>query len=127
MTTVLVVLFLAAHGLVHLAIWLPHPEPDPDRPPPFQPDHSALLTATAAPVETIHRVAVGAAAAVAAAYVLAAMVIAVGAPGAVLVTVLAAALGLVQKALYFHPWLSFGVAIDLGVLAGALAGWPISL
>jgi hypothetical protein len=127
MTTALVVAFLVAHGLVHLAIWLPHPEPDPERPPPFEPDHSALLTATAAPVETIHRVAVGAAVAVAAAYVLAALVVAVGAPGAVGVTVLAASLGLALKALFFHPWLSFGVAIDLGVLAGALAGWPISL
>jgi len=127
MTTALVVAFLVAHGLVHLAIWLPHPEPDPERPPPFEPDHSALLTATAAPVATIHRVAVGAAVAVAAAYVLAAMVVGVGASGAVGVTVLAASLGLVQKALFFHPWLSFGVAIDLGVLAGALAGWPISL
>ena len=28
MTTALVVAFLAAHGLVHLAIWLPHPERD---------------------------------------------------------------------------------------------------
>jgi hypothetical protein len=127
MTTVIVVVFLAAHGLAHLAVWLPHPEPDPERPPPFDPDHSALLTAAAAPVATIHRVAVGAAVAVAAVYVLAAMVVGVEAPGAVVVTVVAATLGLVQKALFFHPWLSFGVLIDVGVLAGALAGWPISL
>jgi hypothetical protein len=127
MTTALVVAFLAAHGLVHLAIWLPHPEPDPERPPPFEPDHSALLTATAAPVEAVHRLSVGGAVAVAATYVLAALAVAVGAPGAVGVTVLAASLGLALKALFFHPWLSFGVAIDLGVLAGALAGWPVSL
>jgi hypothetical protein len=127
MTTLVVVAFLAAHGLLHLAIWLPHPEPDPQRPPPFEPDHSALLTAAAAPVETIHRVAVGAAVTVAAAYVLAALVVGVEAPGAVAVALVAATLGLVQKALFFHPWLSLGVLLDAGVLAGALAGWPISL
>jgi hypothetical protein len=127
MTTVLVVAFLAAHGLVHLAIWLPHPEPDPDRPPPFEPDHSALLTATAAPVAAVHRFAVGLAVAAAVAYVLAALVVAVGAPGVVVVTALAASAGLALKALFFHPWLSFGVAIDLAVLACALTGWPVSL
>jgi hypothetical protein len=127
MTTVIVVAFLAAHGLLHLAIWLPRPERDPDRPPPFELDHSALLTVTAAPVETIHRIAVGAAVAVATAYLLAAVVIGVEAPMAVAVTAVAATLGLVQKALFFHPWLSLGVLIDAGVLAGALTGWPISL
>ncbi|GAB3260321.1 hypothetical protein [Nocardioides dilutus] len=127
MTAVLVVVFLISHGLVHLAIWLPHPDPAADRPLPFVPDHSALLTATAAPVDTIHRVAVGAAVAVAAAYVLAATVVGVEAPGAVVVTALAASMGLVQKALFFHPWLSLGVLIDLGVLTVPVAGWPIGL
>jgi hypothetical protein len=127
MITALVVAFLAAHGLVHLAVWLPHPEPDPDRPPPFEPDHSALLAAAAAPVEAIHRVAVGAAVAVTTAYLLAALLVAIGGPGALAVTLAAAALGLVQKALFFHPWLSLGVLIDAGVLAGALVGWPVSL
>jgi hypothetical protein len=127
MTTVVVVAFLAAHGLLHLAIWLPRASPDPERPSPFEPDHSALLTAAAAPVETIHRVAVGAAVTVAAAYVVAAMVVGVEASGAVAVAVVAATLGLVQKSLFFHPWLSLGVLIDAGVLAGALAGWPISM
>lgn len=119
--------FLVSHGLVHLAIWLPHPDPNVDRPLPFQPDHSALLSAVAAPVAEIHRIAVGGAVAVAVGFVLAAGVIAAGAPGAATVTALAAGLGLVQKAVFFHPWLSLGVLIDLGVLAGALAGWPVSL
>ncbi len=52
MTTVLVVGFLLAHGLVHLAVWLPHPEPEPAKPPPFVPDHSALLTAVRVPAPT---------------------------------------------------------------------------
>jgi hypothetical protein len=103
MTTALVVAFVAAHGLVHLAIWLPHPEPDPERPPPFEPDHSALLTATAAPVAAVHRIAVAGAVAVGAGYVLAAVAIAVGVPGAATVTVVAAVLGLALKALFFHP------------------------
>jgi hypothetical protein len=127
MRTGLVVVFLVSHGLVHLAIWLPHPDPTADRPLPFVPDHSILLSATAAPAVEVHRIAVGGAVAAAAGFVLAAVAIAVGVPGAATVTVVAAVLGLALKALFFHPWLSFGIAIDLGVLAGALAGWPLSL
>jgi hypothetical protein len=126
-TTGLVVAFLVSHGLVHLAIWLPHPDPSSDRPLPFVPDHSALLSATAAPVAEVHRIAVGGAVAAAVGFVLAAAAIAVGAPGAATTTIVAAGLGLALKTLFFHPWLSFGIAIDIGVLAGVLAGWPITL
>jgi hypothetical protein len=42
-------------------------------------------------------------------------------------TALAASLGLIQKAVFFHPWLSIGVLIDLAVLADAVTGWPVSL
>ena len=52
MITTLVVAFLVAHGLVHFAVWLPHPEPDPDKPAPFAPDHSAVLTKAAVPQTT---------------------------------------------------------------------------
>jgi hypothetical protein len=41
--------------------------------------------------------------------------------------VVAAGLGLVLKTLYFHPWLSLGVLLDLGVLSAALTQWPVSL
>ena len=41
MITALAVALLLAHGLVHFAVWLPHPEPDPGKPAPFAPDRSA--------------------------------------------------------------------------------------
>jgi hypothetical protein len=40
---------------------------------------------------------------------------------------IAAAVGLTLKALWFHPWLSLGIALDLGVLAAVLGGWPSGL
>jgi hypothetical protein len=39
----------------------------------------------------------------------------------------AALIGLVLKVGYFHPWLSFGVLLDAGVLVAAAANWPPSL
>lgn len=124
MTTFLVVAFLAVHGLVHLAVWLPKPEPD--KPTPFAPDHSAVMTAVHVPTGTTHRTAVGLAVATAVAFLLAAAAVALD----VLVVptlVAAAVLGLVLKALYFNPWLSLGVLLDVLVLTTALWGWPISL
>jgi hypothetical protein len=120
--TALLVAFLAAHGLLHLAIWLPHPEPDPAKPPPFQPDHSAVLAAVHAPPSAVHVLSMGLAAAAAAAYLLAATAVVWGAGWAVPVTVAAALAGLMLKGLYFHPWLLVGIALDLLVLVLALTG-----
>ena len=108
MTTVLVVGFLLAHGLVHLAVWLPHPEPEPAKPPPFMPDHSALLTAVRVPAPTTRRVS----------EVLAITITA---------AVLGATLGLVLKLVFFNPWLLAGITLDLLVLSLALADWPVPL
>lgn len=127
MTTVLLVGFLVAHGLLHLAIWLPHPATDPDRRPPFEPDHSTLLTATAIPKAATHALSLGLAAGAAATYVLAGVGIALGAAWAAPLAVAGALLGLVLKALFFHPWLSVGVLLDVAVLSSGLLGWPVVL
>lgn len=127
MSTFLVVGFLAVHGLLHLAVWLPKPAPPPAKPPPFEPDHSAVLTAVRVPVRSVHALALGLAVGACAAYLLAAVAVALGPGWAVGVTVAAALLGLVLKGLYFHPWLSFGVLLDLGVLSAALWEWPVAL
>lgn len=125
--TALLVVFLVAHGLVHLAVWWP-PEPEPaEKPPPFHPDHSALLTHTRAPATTTRQLSKVLAGVTAAAYVVAALGVATGAAWAAPAAVTAAAVGLVLKALYFHPWLSLGVVLDLLVLTSALAGWPVAL
>jgi hypothetical protein len=126
-TTFLVVGFLALHGLLHLAVWLPKPAPPPAKPPPFEPDHSRVLTAVHVPVRSVHALAIGLASGACAAYLLAAVSVALGASWAVGVAVAAALLGLVLKGLYFHPWLSLGVLLDLGVVSAAFVEWPVAL
>jgi hypothetical protein len=126
-TTFLIVGFLAVHGLLHLAVWLPKPAPPPAKPPPFEADHSGVLTAVHVPATTTHRLAIVLAWAACAAYLLAAVAVAFSVSWAIATAVLAAVLGLVLKGLYFHPWLTFGVLLDLGVLSAALAEWPVAL
>ena len=40
---------------------------------------------------------------------------------------IAAVLGLVLKGLWFHPWLTLGVALDIAVAVTVLLGWPAYL
>lgn len=127
MTTVLVVGFLAVHGLLHLAVWLPKPAPEPGKPPPFEPDHSAVLTEAHVEQATVHRLAIWLAATAAFLYVVAAVAVAVGTSWAVPLAVLAAVVGLAIKLLFFHPWLSIGIALDVLVLTSALVEWPVAL
>lgn len=116
--TAFVATFLVVHGVLHLAVWLAPTSKDPDRPAPFRPDHSPLLTA--APPAVTHRLAVGLAAATAAAYVLAGVGVAVGASWAVPAAIAAAVLGLLLKVPFFHPWLTAGVLLDAVVLVVAI-------
>ncbi|MET1058575.1 MAG: hypothetical protein ABWX84_03200 [Nocardioides sp.] len=121
MITTLLVAFLVAHGLVHLAVWLPHP--DPAKPAPFAPDHSAVLTRTAVPESTARQVAVALAAAAGLAFTLTAVAVAVDTGWAVPMAMAASLLGLCLKVLYFNPWLLLGLLLDAAVLVGA-ATWP---
>lgn len=125
--TLLMVGFLASHGLVHLAVWLPKPASDEAHPPPFEPDQSRVLTAVHVPVRSVRALAIRLAVVACAAYLLAAVAVAVAPSWAAATAVVAALLGLVLKGLYFHPWLSLGVLIDLGVMSAALWEWPVSL
>ena len=125
MITTLVVGFLVAHGLVHFAVWLPHPEPDPDKPAPFAPDHSAVLTRVSVPQSTARRLSTTLAAAAGVGFLLTGLAVAIDAGWVVPMAVCASLLGLLLKALFFNPWLLLGVLIDLAVLLGA-AFWPWS-
>lgn len=118
--TALLVGFLAVHGLLHLAIWLPQPAPEPAKPPPFHPDHSAVLAAVHTPPSAVHALSLALAAATAATYLLAAGAVVWGAAWAVPVTIAAALAGLALKGLYFHPWLLLGIGLDVLVLGLAL-------
>jgi hypothetical protein len=126
-TTLVVAAFLVVHGLVHLAVWLPHPAPQEGKPAPFAPDHSALLTVAAVPAVGARRVSEILAVTAAAALGLAGVAVAFGVGEAVPLAVAGAVAGLLLKALFFNPWLTLGVALDLLVLAMALASWPVPL
>lgn len=120
--------FLMAHGAVHLAVWLSPAPADTERPAPFAPDHSAVLTRTHVPPTTIHRTAVRLASATAIAYVVAGVTVALGSGWVVaLVCAVAALLGLALKGVFFNPWLSLGIMIDAAVLASAVWSWPVAL
>ena len=125
MITTLVVGFLLAHGLIHFAIWLPHPEPDPSRSAPFAPDHSAVLTKTSVPQTTARKLSTTLAVAAGVGFILTSLAVAIDVAWVVPVAVVASLLGLSLKALFFNPWLLIGIFLDLGVLVGA-ATWPWS-
>ena len=129
MNTFLVVGFLLVHGLLHLAIWLPRPQQPADqgKEPPFHPDHSALLTEAHVEPETTHRVAVWLAVAAAVLYGVAGVAVALDSGWAIPLAVLAATVGLGIKLVFFHPWLSVGIALDALVLSSALVEWPVAL
>ena len=127
MSVSLLVAFLVAHGLLHLAVWVPQPPEDPARPPPFHPDHSAVLTAASMTAATARRTSVVLAAASAVAYLLAALAVALDAEATRALLVVAVSAGLLLKALFFHPWLTVGLLLDVLVLTSALWDWPVAV
>ncbi|MGN6574159.1 MAG: hypothetical protein ACTHKG_00595 [Nocardioides sp.] len=127
MATFLVVGFLMVHGLLHLAVWLPHPDPRPEHPAPFEPDHSRVLTAVHVEQQTTHRVAVVLAVAAATVYVVSGLAVWIGLSSAAAIVALAAVIGLAMKVLYFDPWLLIGIGLDAMALTSAVAGWPVTV
>ena len=119
--------FLLVHGLVHLAIWIPHPDSETGKPPPFVPDHSTLLTATRVPEEATHQLSIALAAGSAVGFVLTGVGVALSADWAVPMAIASALLGLCLNGVFFHPWLIIGVLLDLTVLSAAILQWPIAL
>jgi hypothetical protein len=124
MTTALVSVFLFVHGFVHLLVWLARAKVDE----PFDPRHSWALAAAGVPGPRIPgTLAVSLASVTTMLYVIAGAAAATQAEGWATAALLAAATGLFLKALWFNPWLSFGVVLDIGVIAAVLASWPASL
>jgi len=108
---VLAGIFLVAHGLAHLAIWLP----GPSEAAPFDPRHSWLLGEAGAATRTLAALACGL-------LVLAGAFVING--GGTLDAGLAAAGALVSLALItlsFHPWLLIAATIDVAILVVVLA------
>ena len=101
-------LFLIAHGLVHLGVWLPPAMPDA----PFDPHHSWLLGEAGALTRILAVVAAG--------LLIAGGVLALGGGGAALAAA-AAAVSLLLIAITFNAWLIAAVAIDVTIIAVAVA------
>ncbi|MCF2536011.1 MULTISPECIES: hypothetical protein [Streptomyces] len=124
MTAALVATFLFLHGLVHLPVWLARAGGDE----PFDPRRSwALAAAGLPPARVVSATAVGLASVTAVLYIVAGAATAVQSSGWATAALLAAAVGLVLKAVWFNPWLSLGALLDVGVITAVLTDWPASL
>jgi hypothetical protein len=122
MMGLLVGVFLIAHGLIHLAVWLPRvPVPTAaGAGAPFDPHHSWLLGPRSPDVSGR-----GPAVASAVLYCLAGAAVVIQLEStATSLAVAAATVGVIFKIVYFNPWLLIGIAIDAGVLAAAMAQFP---
>lgn len=107
---VLAGLFLIAHGLVHVAVWVAPAPPDA----PFDSRHSWL-------VGDAGRFAPTLAAAACALLVLAGILVLAGAGPAAVAAVAGAATSLALVSLTFNRWLVLAVAFDVAIIAIALA------
>jgi hypothetical protein len=125
MIRALAVVFLIAHGLVHAAIYAT-PQ-DSAKPAPFDPARSWAVAAGHVPRAVMRTASVRVAWLTAAAFLVAAVALAAGWESWPLLAAAAATLGLALKIVYFHPWLSAGVLIDIAIVVAAAGGWPPSL
>ncbi|WP_199547218.1 hypothetical protein [Streptomyces sp. N35] len=127
MITAIFAAFLIAHGLIHLPVWAASgPAQDGNRPP-FDARHSWALAVAGLPQARAGRVSIGLASAAAMLYVIAGAAVASGGTAWATAAVIAAVVGLALKVLWFHPWLSLGVLLDVGVLISVYTYWPASL
>lgn len=117
--------FLIAHGLMHLAVWTAPARSSSTEP--FAPTQSWALTVAHTPETTARLAAVSLAVTTSLLYVIAATSVAVGSDRWATAAVAAAATGLVLKAIYFHPWLTYAALLDAGVILAVAGNWPASL
>ena len=108
--TTLAGLFLIAHGLVHIAVWIP----DPKENAPFDPRHSWLLGDAG---RFTHVLAVGACVI----FVVAGILVLAGADVGAAMAVAGAGISLFLVFLTFNPWLLGAVAIDIAIVILALS------
>ncbi len=120
MSKIVLALFLAAHGLIHLGYVTPAP-PDPKYP--FKLDQSWLITSLHVETGIARLLGTALGALTVLGYALAALAI----MGIVVpeawwqpLTVVSSALSLLLLILFWHPWLVIGVAIDVFLLLALL-------
>ena len=116
---------LIAHGLIHIAIYA---KPSgAAREVPFDPSRSWALAGAHVGATPMRSTSQALGLAVAPAYAIAGWGIALDVAAWTAAAAVAAILGLALKGLWFNPWLLYGIALDIGVLAAIATGWPPSL
>jgi len=119
--------FLLAHGAIHVSFLSPRPPATAGGPTwPFELDRSWALTPLGVHAETTHLLGTALVAATIATFALAALATAGFIPTALWgpASVAGAVSSVALLVLFFQPWLSLGVLIDLGLLWAVLvAGW----
>lgn len=114
--TVVIGIFLIAHGLAHLAVYAP-----PTADAPFDPARSWLFGRRLRPLA----LTLGAVAALI--FVIAGIGLLAHQDWWQAASVVGASASLVLLALFFHPWLSFGVAINVAIIwVLTQTDWPTS-
>ena len=122
MDTIVIVTFLLAHAFVHVAVWaMPRPGAATQ---PFDPTRSWVLAAAHVAPAPARTASVAAAWTAAALYGSAGVALALDLPVWVGLAAAGAVAGLLLKILWFNPWLSLGVVLDLGVLLAIAGQWP---
>ncbi|WP_192583132.1 hypothetical protein [Streptomyces albicerus] len=125
MITVLVTAFLIAHGLLHPGVWTTPAQPG--KPLAFDPGHSWALAAAHVSAAPARAASLALAWYVALVYAVAGAGVAAGSGWWPATAVVAASMGLALKAIWFDPWLSLGVLLDVGVIVAVAGTWPASL
>jgi hypothetical protein len=117
----LVALFLLAHGFLHSVLWLLIPSEEVS---PVDMSQSWVLDALRISKRRTQDITVVAAWLTAGSFLLAAGMLAIDALAWPAMAVIAASIALVFKALWFHRWLWFGMALDLAIITAVAFGWP---
>ncbi|TRO57174.1 MULTISPECIES: hypothetical protein [unclassified Streptomyces] len=125
MTTMLVTVFLIAHGLLHPGVWTAPTQPGKQLA--FDPGHSWVLEAAHVSAAPTRAASLALAWYVALVYVVAGAGVAAGSGWWPTAAIVAASTGLALKAIWFDPWLSVGVLLDVSVIVAVAGTWPASL
>jgi len=125
MLTTAVALFLIAHGLLHLTIYIA--PRDPHQRLPYDASHSWALQTLHVSAAPMHTAAVALSAVAATLYVCAAVAVDLHLTAAAGLAAAGAVTALVLKGLWFNTWLTVGVALDIAILLAVATGWPSSV
>ncbi|MEU6394688.1 hypothetical protein [Streptomyces sp. NPDC046939] len=125
MITFLSAVFLIVHGLLHPGVWTAPRRPGES--PPFDPGHSWALTAVHIAPEPVRAIALSIAWYIAVVYTVAGAGLLAGSTWWPTAALVGAAGGLVLKTLWFDPWLTVGVLLDVGVIVAVACTWPASV